>query len=40
MLRSQKVERAETEAGLVQQKWKFQQAVEKSPMLKVLSEKW
>ena len=35
-----KVERAEAEAGLVQWRWKFQQAVEKSPMQKVLSEKW
>ena len=40
VLRSQKVERAEVEAGLVRQRWKFQQAVEKSPMRKVLSEKW
>ena len=40
VLRSQKVERAEAEAGLVQQRWKFQQVVEKSLMLKVLSEKW
>ena len=40
VLHFQRVERAEAEAGLVQQRWKFQQAVEKSPMLKVLSEKW
>ena len=40
VLRSQKVERAEAEAGLVRQRWKFLQAVEKSPMQKVLSEKW
>ena len=41
VLHSQRVERAEAEeAGLVWQRWKFQQAVEKSPMLKVLSEKW
>ena len=40
VLRSQRVERAEAEAGLVRRRWKFQQAVEKSPMRKVLSEKW
>ena len=40
VLRSQRVERAEVEAGLVRQRWKFQQAVEKSPMPKVLLEKW
>ena len=40
VLRSQKVERVEAEAGLVRWRWKFQQAVEKSPMWKVLSEKW
>ena len=40
VLRSQKVERAEAEAGLVWRRWKFQQAVEKSPIWKVLSEKW
>ena len=39
VLRSQRVERAEAEAGLVWRRW-FQQAVEKSPMRKVLSEKW
>ena len=36
----QRVERAEAEgAGLVRQRWKFQQAVEKSLMPKVLLEK-
>ena len=40
VLHSQRVERAEAEAGLVWQRWKFQQAVEKSPIPKVLSEKW
>ena len=39
VLCSQKVERAEAEAGLVQRRWKFLQAVEKSLMPKVLSEK-
>ena len=40
VLHSQRVERAEAEAGLVRQRWKFQQAVEKSLMPKVLLEKW
>ena len=41
VLRSQRVERVEVEgASLVQQRWRLQQAVEKSLMLKVLSEKW
>ena len=40
VLRSQRVERAEAEAGLVRRRWKFLQAVEKSLMWKVLSEKW
>ena len=41
VLHSQRVEKAEVKgAGLVWRRWKFQQAVEKSLMLKVLSEKW
>ena len=41
VLHSQRVERVEAEgAGLVQRRWKFQQAVEKSQMPKVLLEKW
>ena len=40
VLRPQKVERAEAEAGSVRRRLKFQQAVEKSLMRKVMSEKW
>ena len=41
VLHSQRVESVEEEGtDLVRWRWKFQQAVEKSPVPKVLSEKW